>query len=200
MNFLVEFLSLTLAAFQYSFLGLFSAEQLCIITGSLNESLLRNVPQRLAPVIASVVPRLRLTSTFAAGTLLVCTAAIIRRQCYRTLGRFFTFDLALRKEHKLVTSGPYSVVRHPAYTGAILFVLGARMCLHDDGSLLHALGVWDSLHGKILECAGHVLAALAIFSFVGRVKKEDEALKNEFGQEWEEWARRTPWRLIPDIW
>jgi len=44
--------------------------------------------------------------------------------CYRTLGRHFTFQLSIKRNHTLVKDGPYAVVRHPGYTGYLLMVLG----------------------------------------------------------------------------
>jgi len=41
----------------------------------------------------------------------------------------FTFEMSIRKEHILVTSGPYGVVRHPGYTGALL-AIGGMLLLH----------------------------------------------------------------------
>lgn len=49
------------------------------------------------------------------------------------------------------------------------------------------------------------MAAWAGYSFfiagmlVMRVPKEDEVLREKFGAEWEVYARRTPYRLIPYI-
>ena len=33
------------------------------------------------------------------------------------LGRFFTANVAILKDHQLVDTGPYRFVRHPSYTG-----------------------------------------------------------------------------------
>ena len=49
---------------------------------------------------------------------------LIRYKCYRALGTMFTFEMSIRKDHMLVTSGPYSIVRHPGYTGIFLVVIG----------------------------------------------------------------------------
>ncbi|KAJ7923243.1 hypothetical protein B0H13DRAFT_1477462, partial [Mycena leptocephala] len=53
----------------------------------------------------------------AIGTALIANGAILRLFCYRALGQYFTFKTAIARNHKLVTTGPYSIVRHPAYTG-----------------------------------------------------------------------------------
>ena len=41
----------------------------------------------------------------------------------------FTFEMSIRKDHMLITSGPYGVVRHPGYTGFLLVVIG-MLLLH----------------------------------------------------------------------
>jgi len=63
------------------------------------------------------------------GAFMVTVGGLIRLECYRRLGRMFTFEMSIRKEHILVTSGPYGVVRHPGYTGALL-AIGGMLLLH----------------------------------------------------------------------
>ena len=43
---------------------------------------------------------------------------------YRQLGRFFVFEASIQKDHELIVSGPYSVVRHPSYTGFFMVAGG----------------------------------------------------------------------------
>src|SRR4051794_28487970 len=46
------------------------------------------------------------------------------------LGRFFTVDVAVATDHRVVDTGPYRLVRHPPYTGALLALggFGLRLC------------------------------------------------------------------------
>ncbi|GAW01792.1 ICMT-domain-containing protein [Lentinula edodes] len=60
----------------------------------------------------------------------------IRYRCYQELGRMFTFEMTIMKEHKLVTTGPYAWVRHPAYTGVICTISGIVMVHCASGSWL----------------------------------------------------------------
>ncbi|EGN98778.1 hypothetical protein SERLA73DRAFT_181411, partial [Serpula lacrymans var. lacrymans S7.3] len=46
-----------------------------------------------------------ITVAFLVGNTLVSFGGFLRWQCYRTLGRFFTFQLSVRKDHRLVTTG-----------------------------------------------------------------------------------------------
>lgn len=43
------------------------------------------------------------------------------------------------------------------------------------------------------------LVVVVRFALVVRPKAEDKALKAHFGQEWEEWATRVPYRIFPGI-
>ncbi|KAM5531771.1 hypothetical protein V8D89_014541 [Ganoderma adspersum] len=40
---------------------------------------------------------------------------------------FFTFEVIIKDDHKLITSGPYSYVRHPSYTGILCLTTGAYL-------------------------------------------------------------------------
>ncbi|PPQ93792.1 LOW QUALITY PROTEIN: hypothetical protein CVT25_013501 [Psilocybe cyanescens] len=57
---------------------------------------------------------IRPTYTFFLGTCMAIAGSSIRLACFRALGRLFTFEMSIRKNHRLVIDGPYSVVRHPA--------------------------------------------------------------------------------------
>lgn len=72
---------------------------------------------------------IRLTPLFLLGTSMTAFGGFIRWRCYRELGKLFTFEMSIRKNHKLVMSGPYAVVRHPGYTG-ILFTIVGIVCWH----------------------------------------------------------------------
>jgi protein-S-isoprenylcysteine O-methyltransferase Ste14 len=80
-------------------------------------------------VFNGAAEKIQFSSLFLLGTFLTGLGGYIRYSCYRELGRLFTFEMSIRKDHKLVTSGPYSIVRHPGYTGAVLTVVGI-ICWH----------------------------------------------------------------------
>jgi len=115
------------------------------------------------------------------------------------LGGLFTFRLAIRDQHSLVTTGPYAVVRHPAYTGSIVGAVGTGLFFLGPGSYL-------------LDCGAYrtPLAAIGIFIWVAwklymavnlvrRTKVEDEFLKAQFGKRWVEWSQRVRYRIFPGI-
>jgi protein-S-isoprenylcysteine O-methyltransferase Ste14 len=81
--------------------------------------------------------------------------------------------------HQVVTTGPYRFVRHPGYLGAILGALATPLML---GS------AWT-----------FVPAAFIALLFTVRTHLEDLALRHELGG-YEEYARRTRFRLVPLVW
>lgn len=56
--------------------------------------------------------RIRITPIFLVGWFFALSGGLIRLASYRALGKLFTFELSIRKDHKLITSGPYSMVRY----------------------------------------------------------------------------------------
>jgi protein-S-isoprenylcysteine O-methyltransferase Ste14 len=53
-----------------------------------------------------------------------------------TLGRFFTVDVTIEKDHQLVERGPFRMVRHPSYTGVLLAFVGLALTLGNWAALL----------------------------------------------------------------
>lgn len=90
-----------------------------------------------------------------------------------------TVRIQTERGHTVVASGPYRIVRHPMYVGAILMYLATVLVL---GS------VWA------LAPTG-VLIAL----FVWRTAMEDRTLRRELAG-YEEYAARTRYRLAPGLW
>jgi protein-S-isoprenylcysteine O-methyltransferase Ste14 len=80
-------------------------------------------------VFSGSVDTIRPTYLFFLGTFIVALGGYIRYSCFRALGRLFTFEMTIRDEHTLITDGPYSIVRHPSYTGALLTLIGI-ICWH----------------------------------------------------------------------
>lgn len=87
------------------------------------------------------------------------------------------FGAELFVDHRLVISGPFAIVRHPMYLGAMLAALG--------GVLIYR--TWT-----LVFMAAHLLV------LVIRARREDEALAAEFGEEWQAYRRRVP-AWIPRI-
>ncbi|KAF9242055.1 hypothetical protein BU15DRAFT_72986 [Melanogaster broomeanus] len=144
-------------------------------------------------------PSATLPPAFILGSLLVISGGLLRWLCYRTLRRFFTLELSIQKDHKLVTKGPYSIVRHPSYTGMLLFAIGLFLMHGHPDSWLRTSGVLDIALLKIVVI-GSGCTILAISTFLlPRAAHEDRMMRNQFGEEWDRWARVVRYRILPGI-
>jgi protein-S-isoprenylcysteine O-methyltransferase Ste14 len=75
--------------------------------------------------------------------------------------------------HKLLTEGPFRVVRHPIYTAMFGMLLANGLAVSHPGALLPASVVY------------WIGAAI-------RIRSEEKLLRDTFGQEFEAYARRVP--------
>jgi len=116
---------------------------------------------------------------YLVGFLLFLGGLILRWYSIGYLGRYFTVDVSISAEHKLIDSGPYRYIRHPTYTGALLAFLGLGFCF----------GNWLS----ILFMTVPIIAA-----FLWRIRIEERALTDALGKEYRAYTQRTK-RLIPFI-
>ncbi len=116
----------------------------------------------------------------AGGIAIFLLGSGIRIAARRALGRNFSAVISTTRDQQLVTSGPYRVVRHPAYVGSILVCLGTAV----------ALGSWI---GALVMLAAVVPAVLL------RISREEAQLRAHFGTPYDEYARRTK-RLVPGVW
>ena len=140
---------------------------------------------------------IELTLQSIIGMVFVIGAGLLRLQCYRTLGRFFTFEVSIRKGHRLVTSGPYSIVRHPSYTGFLLMNIGMVLWFTSGGAWLRESGILATLSGSTVVFGTMAGLSGVSASLCRRIPAEDEVLKDEFKEEWGNWVRRVPYALIP---
>jgi len=142
---------------------------------------------------------IRLTPTTTFVAILMALGAAIRYWCFRELGKHFTFHVTLLKEHELVTTGPYSIVRHPSYTGGILLCIGQLIWYTAPGSWLRESMIYQ-MKLSWLFIVPVMLSILLPLSYVPhRILVEDAMLKKGFGEAWDEWAKAVPYRLLPGV-
>ncbi len=113
-----------------------------------------------------------------AGIALMVGGEAFRLYAIRSLGRYFTFVVALHPGQRVVESGPYRLIRHPSYTGSLVTLFG--MCL--------AMANWLSLLGMIPVALGYWY----------RIRVEERALVEGLGEQYRAYVRRTK-RIIPYI-
>jgi protein-S-isoprenylcysteine O-methyltransferase len=96
-----------------------------------------------------------------------------------TLGRFFTVDVTIEKDHELVERGPFRYVRHPSYTGVLLAFVGWALTLRNWGAIL-------------------VVLVPIFVAFLRRMRVEESALTKALGDQYRDYIRRTK-RLVPGL-
>ena len=99
------------------------------------------------------------TPHFVLGLLFIYTGSFIRLWSYHTMGALFTFEIVLRDNHRLITTGPYGYVRHPSYTGIALILMGVQLTQSGAGSYLSvcgvnaSIGMWFVRYTAMMFCA-----------------------------------------------
>ena len=95
-----------------------------------------------------------------------------------SLGRQYSADVTIQKEHHLITSGVYRFIRHPRYLGVIALSIGISCIFRS----------WIGL----------VASVIFVATLIYRIYDEEAAMQKEFGIDWEAYCKNS-WRLIPYI-
>ena len=111
------------------------------------------------------------------GLSMMIAGTIFRVWCIRTLGKFFTATVKTQEEQRVITSGAYSVVRHPSYSGAYIAAVGSSIFMHAPFAAIFTFVV-------------------LFIAYYIRIKAEEETLVKEFGEEYESYRKRTK-KLVP---
>lgn len=117
------------------------------------------------------------TALFVLGVLCILLGVALRWYSIWTLGRYFTRDVAVSSDQPVVQNGPYRLVRHPAYSGTLLTMLGVGLATTNWASLI-----------SLLVCV--------LLGYFYRVRIEEQALMRTIGQPYIEYMRHTK-RFIP---
>jgi protein-S-isoprenylcysteine O-methyltransferase Ste14 len=112
-----------------------------------------------------------------AGVVLFVAGLLLRWWAIITLGRFFTVDVTIEKDHELVERGIFRVVRHPSYTGVLLAFVGLALSLRN----------WAALLVILLPIGA---------AFIHRMNVEEDALSRALGRRYTDYMKRTK-RLVP---
>jgi protein-S-isoprenylcysteine O-methyltransferase Ste14 len=123
----------------------------------------------------------------------VIVGAGLRKWSFITLGRFFTYQLAIRKGHRLVKTGPYQYLRHPSYTGLGLCVFGFTWFVFNPKTFVNVPFLEPFLY---FGC--RFVSVMFPLAMIYRISGEEVMLEKEFGKEWQEYAQTTK-RVIPFI-
>jgi protein-S-isoprenylcysteine O-methyltransferase Ste14 len=93
--------------------------------------------------------------------------------------RFFDGTARIQADQRVVSSGPYGIVRHPGYSALVLWALSGPMLLGSAVAFVPALA--------------------AAAWVVVRTMLEDRMLREELPG-YGDYARLVPWRLVPRVW
>jgi protein-S-isoprenylcysteine O-methyltransferase Ste14 len=144
--------------------------------------------------------KLALSNLSALGGVMIIVGTLIRLTTYRYLGRFFRYEASIQKDHQLIVTGPYSIVRHPSYTGFLISHPGWFLWQLSPGSWVRESGLWDTVAGKIVVLTyAEAIIFGTVYTVLRRMKAEDDALRKVFGERWEQWAKEVPYFVIPGV-
>jgi protein-S-isoprenylcysteine O-methyltransferase Ste14 len=114
------------------------------------------------------------------GISLYLIGGIIFYYCYKYLGRYMVPKVVVARDHKLITTGPFSKVRHPTYTSYILINLGVTLFV---------------LNLVLIIC---FILAVWTTNYKARVEEELLSSKQGFGQKYKDYMARTG-RFFPKL-
>jgi protein-S-isoprenylcysteine O-methyltransferase Ste14 len=114
------------------------------------------------------------------GSVLLLAAILFMHWTMRT-NSFAAPVVKIQKERgqTVITTGPYAIVRHPLYFGALFYVAATSL----------VLGSWWGL----------ATVPLVACAFAIRIGVEEKALREGL-QGYADYAHRVRWRLIPFLW
>lgn len=114
-----------------------------------------------------------------AGLAIAAFGTGLRYWAILTLGRYFTSAVMIQSDQRLIVHGPFRLLRHPGYTGVLLFGLGIGL-----------------VFANPLASLGFVLTQGA--ALIYRIRIEEAVLRQSFGETFETYARKT-WKLVPFV-
>ena len=122
----------------------------------------------------------RTEAGFWTGYCVMLLGFALRVWAIVVLGSSFRTTVETHEGQKVVSGGPYRLVRHPSYSGLVLMGLGYGLALQN----------WLSLAVALL---------LPLLPLIYRIRVEEAALVSSMGSEYEDYRKRTK-KLIPWIW
>lgn len=140
------------------------------LTGGLN----------LSAIASLEFPGGRNNALFLVGLGLMIMGFVVRLWAIRTLGASFRTTLQVQEGQQITTQGPYGVIRHPSYAGALLLCCGFGMALQNWLSLACAVG-------------------LPLAAYVYRIHVEEKMLVGSLGSDYVEYQKHTK-KLVPWVW
>ncbi|HEV2389312.1 MAG TPA: isoprenylcysteine carboxylmethyltransferase family protein [Nitrososphaerales archaeon] len=118
-------------------------------------------------------------TSFYFGLAMMILGMAVRFWAVASLRTFFSYTVQIKEGHRVISSGPYRFVRHPAYAGSLLTIVGVGFALQSGGAVL-------------------LLAVFFLAAFGYRIQVEERALVGSLGEEYLSYAKRVK-RIIPFV-
>lgn len=116
--------------------------------------------------------------TFFGGAAVTAAGLLFSIWARRHLGRNWSQSVTVKDDHELIVSGPYSVVRHPIYTGLLTGFLGTAIA--------------------VAELRGILALAIVLTALWIKLRLEERWMRTEFGEPYERYSHRVA-ALVPFI-
>jgi len=130
-------------------------------------------------ILRAIIPPEVTWAFWMLGTLMITLGGITLDMSRIILGGQGSLKIGTEKDHKLITKGPYHVIRHPIYAGTLFLLLGYSLS-------------FSSIIGSI------ILILILVPLGRSRMALEEKLLIQTFGDEYLNYMKRTK-RLIPFI-
>ena len=134
------------------------------------------VAPRIAPA-AAIRPG---AAAFTIGIVIMVGGLVLRGWSIKVLGDCFTRRVMVSGDQPVVTAGPYRLLRHPSYTGALLACAGYGL----------ASANWVGFAAMVV---------LPLAAILWRIHTEEEALTATLGDRYQAYAAQHK-RLVPLVW
>ncbi len=113
------------------------------------------------------------------GIIFIVCGLLLRWIAILTLRKFFTVQVTIKEDHKLVKTGIFKFIRHPSYLGSLLSFLGLGIALVN----------WLSIV---------IIFVPVLFAFLNRISVEEKVLIESFGDEYIHYIKETK-ILLPGL-
>lgn len=117
------------------------------------------------------------TATFGLGWACGLGSFAVRRSAIAALGKFWSLHVEIRETHEFVRTGPFRWMRHPTYFSMILELASAALILQAPATFA-------------------LVALLFVPALAERIRLEEAALVEKFGDAYRAYQRATP-AVIP---
>jgi protein-S-isoprenylcysteine O-methyltransferase Ste14 len=122
----------------------------------------------------------QINSVTVIGFIFLLIGICFRVWSINVLGKNFTATVKITREHELIKTGPYKLIRHPSYLGAFVAIIGCPVFLNNTYTIF-------------ISCIAMTIA------YYFRINVEEKTLSNHFGKYYEDYKKDT-YRLLPLIW